>query len=52
MNGLLTEQGQQSSRSGKLLTLLKDLRRIGTKFNLELSDLGHKIGSFSTTQYM
>ena len=36
MNDLFTEQGQQKSRviSGKLLTLLKGLHRIGTKFNL------------------
>ena len=42
MNDLLTEQGQQRSRViGKLSTLLKGLRRIGTKFKLQLghSDL-------------
>ena len=50
MNDLLTEKGQEGS--GKLSTLLKGLRRMGTKCNLQLSDLGHRIGSFSTIQYL
>ena len=41
MNDLVTEQGKQRSRSGKsgkLLTLLKGLRRIGIKFKLQLGN--------------
>ena len=47
MNDLLTEQGQQRSRAIRSPVNGNQIQLI----TLELSDLGHRVGSFSTTQY-
>ena len=55
MNDLLTEQGQQRSRAIRYIvdtTQRSPANRNQIKLiTLELSDLGHRIGSFSNTQY-
>ena len=56
MNDLLTEQGQQRTRVIRQIIDTTQRSRVNRNqiqlLPLEPSDLGYKIGSFSTTQYL